>query len=241
MIDRYAYATHIRHLDPAHKAGLSLSVLVLCLVLNRPVIGLAVIAWMWLLSLFWARHPVWLFGKILFAESAFLILSVFGVAASIQIWPFQIGITRHGLDAGLLLFTRALGCAAALNFLALTTPWVDLLDLGQRLRLSPLLLDLMTLVYRFIFTLLESLERMRIAQEARLGYSGWRQGMNSAALLAAHLLVDAYRRSAQTQIALEGRGFTGALTVLPGLYHRNKTGPILIILISISLFSLYYL
>jgi cobalt/nickel transport system permease protein len=241
MIDRYAYSTPLRTLDPAHKAGLSLSALGLCLILNRPAVGLAVIAWMWILSLAWARHPGRLFGKILFAEGAFLAVSVLGVAISVHFYPFSLGITRQGLDSAFLLFTRALGCAAALNFLAITTPWVDLLDLGQRLRLSPLLLDLMTLVYRFIFTLLESLERMRTAQESRLGYSGWQQGMHSAALLAARLLVDAYRRSAQTQIALEGRGFTGALTVLPNLYRRDKTAPILTILITLSLLLLYWL
>jgi cobalt/nickel transport system permease protein len=236
MIDRYAYSTPLRRLDPAYKAGLSLTVLGMCLVLNRPTVGLAVIVWMLILSLFWARHPGWLFAKILFAEGAFLALSVIGVAVNINVHPFSIGITHQGVEAATLLFARALGCAAALNFLSLTTPSVDLIDLGHRLRLPPILLDLMTLIYRFIFTLLESLERMRNAQEARLGYSGWRQSLNSAALLTARLLVDAYQRSSQTQIALQGRGFTGDLKVLPGLYRRDKTALFLTALITLSLF-----
>ncbi|WP_345107285.1 hypothetical protein [Candidatus Villigracilis vicinus] len=39
LIDRTAYATPLRKLDPAYKAGFSLLVLILCLVLNRPLVG----------------------------------------------------------------------------------------------------------------------------------------------------------------------------------------------------------
>jgi cobalt/nickel transport system permease protein len=91
----------------------------------------------------------------------------------------------------------------------------------RRWRVPELLIDLATLMYRFIFVLLESLERMLIAQESRLGYRTYRRGMVSAGLLGSQLFIDAYRRSQRLQTALEARGYDGVLRVLPGQYRRD--------------------
>jgi len=83
----------------------------------------------------------------------------------------------------------------------------------------------MTLIYRFIFTLLESMERMRVAQENRLGYVSFRRGLNSAAQLASRLFIETYLRSRRLQVALEGRGYAGDLRVLP---HTYQSQPLLL-------------
>jgi cobalt/nickel transport system permease protein len=121
------------------------------------------------------------------------------------------------------LVSRALACATALNFLALTTPVVDLIDLGRRLHIPELLIDMMTLIYRFVFALLDSLEQMRLAQESRLGYANSRTAMRSAALIASNLFMDTFRRSQRLQVALEGRCYEGTLRVLPSLRLRPWT------------------
>jgi cobalt/nickel transport system permease protein len=234
LIDRYAYANRIRRVDPAQKAGLAGLVILLCLLLSRPAVGLLAVGWMWGLTVGWAGHSWRLFGQVLLAEGLFLVLAVVGVALSLsltpppdQAWvghvgPLWVSSSPPALETALLLVTRALGSAAAMNFLALTTPLVDLIDLLRRLRVPPLVIDLMTLIYRYIFTLLESLQRMYTAQDARLGYGGWRQRMRSAGLLASRLFVEAYGRSQRLQTALESRGYTGDLRVLPVNYRRDR-------------------
>lgn len=221
LIDRIAYASPLRSIDPAQKAGFTVLVIALCLTLNRPWVGVAAALSVWILSVGLGQVSAGVMRRVVLAEGIFLAASVAGVAVSVRFDPFFIGMTPHGLDSALLLFSRSLGCVLAMNFLALTTPMIDLVDLGHRLRLSPLLLDLMTLIYRFIFTLLESVERIHTAQEARLGYSGFWRSMSSAASLAALLFVDAYRRSARVQVAIEGRGYDGNLRVLRNGYRWN--------------------
>ncbi|MBM4427668.1 MAG: cobalt ECF transporter T component CbiQ [Chloroflexi bacterium] len=221
LIDRIAYASPLRSIDPAQKAGFTALVIALCLLLNRPWVGVAAALSVWILSVGLGQVSAGVMRRVVLAEGIFLAASVAGVAVSVRFDPFFIGMTPHGLDSALLLFSRSLGCVLAMNFLALTTPMIDLVDLGHRLRLSPLLLDLMTLIYRFIFTLLESLERIYTAQEARLGYGGFWRSMSSAASLAALLFVDAYRRSARVQVAIEGRGYDGNLRVLRNGYRWN--------------------
>lgn len=219
-----------------YKAGLALLVIVLCLVLDRPMVGLLAAVWMWGLASYWGGLPVLLFGRVLLAEALFLLLAVVGVALSVgtmpteigwswNLGPLWIGCTPESLDTTLRLATRALGGTAAMNFLALTTPLVDIIDALRRLRTPALLIDLMTLIYRFLFTLLESLTRIHTAQESRLGYVNLSRGMSSAGVLAGQLFVDACHRSRRLQIALESRGYSGELRVLPAEYRTDRWLP----------------
>jgi cobalt/nickel transport system permease protein len=234
IIDQYAYANRIRTVDPGQKAALAGLVILLCLLLNQPVVSLLALGWMWGLTTFWAGLPVRTFGRVILAEGFFLILSVIGILVSVSLtpppppsWQWQLGTvwvssSPAAIGTAVQLVTRSLGAAAAMNFLTLTTPLVDLVDLLRRLRCPLLLIDLMTLIYRFIFVLLESLDQMYTAQSSRLGYVNFRRGIISAGLLGSQLFIDAYRRSQRLQVALESRGFTGDLKVLPMTYQFDR-------------------
>jgi cobalt/nickel transport system permease protein len=191
VIDRYAYSNRLRRVDPAYKAGLAFTVLLLCLLLNEPVVGLVAVGWM-----------VWL---------------------AVRLAGLSLSSSPDSLYRGLTLVTRALGAASAMNFLALTTPLVDLVELFRRWRVPAVLIDIMTVIYRFIFVLLESLDRMFMAQESRLGYNtSYLRAINNAALLGSRLFIDAYQRSRRLQLALESRGFEGELRVLPARYESGR-------------------
>lgn len=233
LIDRYAYTNRLRQVDPAQKALLAGMVIGLCLLLNQPAVGLAAVAWMAGLAVLLAGLPAPVVGRVLLAEALFLLLAVLGVAlsfstaplpaafASVQLGPLWVGANADSLALAVLLVSRALGCAAAMNFLALTTPLIDMVELLRRLRTPPLLIDLMTIMYRFVFVLLASLQRMYTAQQSRLGYANRRAAMRSSGLLASRLFVDAYQRGTRMQIALESRGYSGELRVLPPAYQRD--------------------
>lgn len=233
LIDRYAYTSRIRRIDPAQKTALAVLVIVLCLLLNRPAVGLVAVGWMVALTVLWAGVPGQVIGRVLLAEGLFLGLAVMGVALSIspalppppfhgvQVGPLWVGTSPVSLALAALLVSRALGCAAAMNFLALTTPLVDIVELLRRLRVPVVLIDLMSVMYRFVFVLLESMQRMHTAQQSRLGYATRRAAMRSSGLLASRLFVDAYQRSARMQTALESRGYIGDLRVLPLAYRHD--------------------
>lgn len=234
VIDCHVYANRGRDVDPAQKGVLVLLVLSLCLLLDRPAVGLLACGWMWALVYFWAGLPSRVFGRVLFGQAAFLLLAVLGVAVSIgpvpkppsgwmvQVGPIAVGTSLESLDLALHLATRALGGVAALDFLVLTTPLVDIVELLRRMRMSTLLIDVVTLTYRFIFILLESLDRMHNAQDSRLGYSSFRNSMASLGLLGCRLFVDAYHRSKRLEVALESRGFSGDLRVLAANYRSDR-------------------
>jgi len=231
-IDRFAYANRLARLHPAYKVGCSALALLLCLVVPHPAAGLSVLAAMLTLAIAWAGLPPAFVLKLALGEASFLALGVLGVAVSVstsasaapgvRMGPLWFAISPDTLWTAAVLFARALGGAAAMNFLALTTPVVAVVDLLRALRVPALLIDLMTLIYRFTFALFDSLERMTLAHEVRLGFRDGRSSLRSAAEIGANLFIEAFRRSRRLDLALQGRGWDGALRVLPHAYDHPR-------------------
>ncbi len=237
IIDQYAYNNRLRSVDPAYKVLLAFSVLFLCLLLDKPLVGLSALAWMYLLATRLAGIQGRVFGKVILIEGAFMVLATIGVVVSVSLidprgistWSLRMGplwfsSSPEALQKGVVIIARALGAASAMNFLTLTTPLVDLLELSRRWRMPAILIDLTVIMHRFIFVLLDTLNTMAMAQDSRLGYttSYWR-AMNSAGLLGSRLFVNAFQRSRRLQIALESRGYEGGdIYMLPLIYQSDR-------------------
>lgn len=253
LIERYAYYNRLRAVPPDHKAAISLLVLLLCLALDKPAVSIACIAWMSLLVVLIAEVPMRTFGRLLLVEGSFMLMTIPGILVSISssapsdpdAWSWSLGsiwisTSPAALWQGIALVTRALGCAAAMNFLALTTPLVDIIELLRRWHMPSVLVDIMTVTYRSIFVLLESANTMYIAQDSRLGYMTSRmRAMHNAALLASRLFIEAYRRGKELQIALESRGFNGDLRVLPMTYRFHPIFAVLGVVMTANLVLLW--
>lgn len=253
LIERYAYYNRLRAVPPDHKAAISLLVLLLCLALDKPAVSIACIAWMSLLVVLIAEVPMRTFGRLLLVEGSFMLMTIPGILVSISssapsdpaawswpLGPVWISTSPAALWQGIALVTRALGCAAAMNFLALTTPLVDIIELLRRWHMPSVLVDIMTVTYRSIFVLLESANTMYIAQDSRLGYMTSRmRAMHNAALLASRLFIEAYRRGKELQIALESRGFNGDLRVLPMTYRFHPIFAVLGVVMTANLVLLW--
>jgi cobalt/nickel transport system permease protein len=233
IIDQFAYSNALRQYEPSQKAGLACVTVIGCLLMPHPVVGLLALLWMAAITVLWARIPAIVFVRVLLAEGTFLLMSVVSVMISIQmskpdalfsifvagVW---ISISVDSLTLAVTLFMRALGCATALNFLILTIPLVDIIELLRRMRIPDVLIELMMILYRSIFVLLDSLSRMSTAQDARLGYRNARSSFRSAGLLGSQLFLVAYRRGQRLQVSLESRGLNGSIRVIQGRYVKDN-------------------
>jgi cobalt/nickel transport system permease protein len=179
----------------------------------------------------------------------FLIVGIIGVIFTvtreplnflyhIQIGSWIIGMTKAGLDQGMVLFLRSYASVICLYFLALTTPMTDIIWVFKKLRIPAIITELMIMIYRFIFVLLETASMMYISQECRLGYRSYRNSYHSLGQLAANLFIKAFHRSQETFIALAARGYTGNLNVLEDEYQGSKRNVIAIVGIEIVFIAL---
>ncbi len=234
-IDKYAYSSKLAGIDPMQKLFFAFLTLGVCIWANDWVISsLAIFIAGWA-TVVKGGISVRIFAKMLLVPMVFLVIGVLSIAInasdnaeifliSVPAAGTAIGITSLGATRAFNVFVKAIGSVSCLYFLSLTTPVTDLLEAMRRLKVPKLLTELMGLVYRFIFVLIERSDTMFTAQSSRLGYSTLSTGYRSLAALASTLFIDAYRRSDELYTSLEARGYEGELRVLPRSYNKSRVG-----------------
>ncbi len=212
FIDRLAQAGRWRRRATADKVVLALGLLLLAISLPPWPGAALVLAVAWGAALFGAGVPP---GDWLRLNAAPLGFALTGAAALAVEWGDG-GVhlaADHGVRAALVVLRTAAG-ASCLLLLAATTPTPDLLRGSRRVGLPAEIAEVALLTWRFLFLLLDAAAAIRAAQEARLGWQGWRRSLRSLGLLVAMLLPRAMERARRLEIGLAARGFNGSLPML---------------------------
>lgn len=217
LIDRYAYGNRWRTVHPVVKGVLAGLGLLAALVAVTPLVPLLVVALMAGATICAARIPFAVYLKLLALPAGFLLAGVGGLALSCSGGELRlftvpgvelpVFVSVVGLHQAVLVLARAFGAVTSLYLLALTTPLPEMVGLLRRLRVPHLLLELMVLAYRQLFTLLEMAHDIRVAQQARLGYATTGNRLRSLAALGANLALRSHWRARQLHRGLLARGF----------------------------------
>ncbi len=245
-IDQYAYINRLAHVHPLEKMVLALVTMIICLVFSSPATSLIVILSMAGMVIWLARIPASFFLKLMLAPVAFLLLSVLTVAfvwvkdPAGLLWGFNVGcytvgVTSRGLITAGALLLKSLGAVACLYFLSLTTPMVDILSVLKALRMPPLFIELMSLVYRFIFVLLDTADKIYTSQASRWGYATLKTSYSSLGQLVSNLFTKASRNYQMLYTTLTSRCYTGELNVLESSHVISRRNILLIILFEAAL------
>ena len=121
---------------------------------------------------------------------------------------------RETLSAAACMAATALAGVSCLYFLALSTPLSELLLFLKGLHLPALIIELMMLIYRFIFLLLDCAGKISVAQRSRLGNRDFHTSLSSFASLVSCLFIQSVRRSGILYDAMEARCYDGNFSVL---------------------------
>lgn len=131
-----------------------------------------------------------------------------------------------GLDAGLIVFLRALNFGAVSYLFVRSTPPADLaLGLMQRAGLPPALAFSVFTAVQFIPALGEDVRQLRMARRLRggAGRGSWLALPRRYAGLIVPLLANAVRRAQRSAISMEARGLTRPMT--RSYLRRSRFGP----------------
>ncbi len=137
--------------------------------------------------------------------------------AQLDLWGWELLLMEGGLHKGLLLASRILGGMGVILFFSLTTPLPELMRAARFFRCPEVLVELTLIMYRYIFLFMEEGIRIRNAQKARLGYSGWKNALRSSGVLGGMLVLRTFDRAERSFAAMRCRGYRGSLAaVAPG-------------------------
>jgi energy-coupling factor transporter transmembrane protein EcfT len=97
-----------------------------------------------------------------------------------------------------------------LMFFATSTPIPYFSSTLRGLHVPKDLVELITLMYRYVFIILEKAISMRIAATTRLGFSGLKNSFRTFGLLAANLFIASFEFAERSQNGLKSRNFDDA-------------------------------
>lgn len=231
--DQYAYRSKIKMVDPVDKLFVSMAVLLVCIILNRWEVSFAAIVGMTAMNVYFGGHKLSEVGHLFFLPASFILLAVvtiiFGrytdrgqALVAIQLGKSYFGFSQASLYQGLGIVVKSFGIIASVYFYVMNTAMTDISIALQRLHVPELFTEIMELVYRFIFVLWDTGQRIHVAQNSRLGYKDYLTSYHSTADLVARLFFDAMRRVDKIYTALESRGYTGVIRTTGLAYDRNE-------------------
>jgi cobalt/nickel transport system permease protein len=122
---------------------------------------------------------------------------------------------RAALEPGLTLAARVVGASAVLVLLGSTVPVHRLAAAARWLRVPLLFVELLLLMYRFVFVLLERAQAGAEAQRLRLGWRDRRRALASAGQLSGLVLLRALDQAGRTAEAMRLRAGAGRMPLPP--------------------------
>jgi cobalt/nickel transport system permease protein len=230
-IDRYAYTNALSKSSPATKLFFALSLLLLSVMSPSPVVPIIVLLTNTVLLLGFAKIPCSFYLRLLWypiiiaAITCVIIALFFGYQeplTEINLLGLRWTVFKDGITMGVNTFFRVAGALSTQFFLVLTTPMTSILLILRKARFPKVLVEMSLLIYRYIFVFIEVMESMHIAQELRLGYSGWLKKLRSISLLIGNLFIRTLEQGERTFTAMSARGYDGNIRVLEDLSKPSK-------------------
>jgi cobalt/nickel transport system permease protein len=222
QLDTLAYSNRLRNLPPSQKLYFALAVMLLALIAHYPV-QIVIFGWMSIWIVIYAGIPCQIYGSMILGVMTFLVTSMPALAIEytrtislavradslwqMGIWGGQIYLSRHGSIQAIEVLIRSLASTSALFSIVLTIPAIDLATTCKKIGCPPIMIELSLLVYRFIFLLADTAQKIITAQVSRSGYRTHRLRLNSLNLLVRQLIGRTASRYQQLTLGVKARGF----------------------------------
>lgn len=223
-IDYYAYISPIRSWNPQLKAIVAVAALFFCIGANRMAVSVLVLLTMSAFSILAGRIPWRNYLALLKIPMAFLILGTIAIVVGISpkpygqffipVFGYYLYLTGSGMILALGLILKAMAALSAMYMLVLSTPASEVISVFRRLHVPKLFLELMNMIYRFIFVMMDTQCYMKQAAESRLGYCDFKTSCRSFGSTAANLFVVSLKKANIYYDALTARCYDGELLFL---------------------------
>ena len=240
MIDKMAYTSNLRYVNPNLKCFFAFTTLIICLIDSSILVSSITILTMVGITLIFNKTPVTYYLKIMTIPLAFILLSTITIIINVTSIPldlfainvgkFYLSISLKSLFLGVNLILKSIACISCLYFLALSTTFTDILLVLKNIHCPNILIELMLLIYRFIFVLLDIAHNITLSQNSSLGNKDFKTSLKSMAELLSVLLVKSLKKASALYDSMESRCYNDNINVLFECSKASTRSIILVIL-----------
>ncbi|WP_099468220.1 cobalt ECF transporter T component CbiQ [Konateibacter massiliensis] len=222
-MDNYAVRSGLAYVNPDLKLWAGVISLILCL-FSRGFTSIVIAVAMIGVILYFGKVNAEEYWHLLLIPFTFILLS--GIVLLVDLSKVEMGIvsipilhrylviTWESLFTAVRISVKAMCSVTCLYMISLSTPMYEIIKVLRKCKLPEIMIELMFLIYRFIFVLLEAYSNMKTAADTRLGYINWRRSYQSFFGICTNLFVIAFQKASKNFDAMEARGYDGNLRFL---------------------------
>ncbi len=249
ILDDYALMSPLRHRNNWLKLAIVFFGLIIGVSCTSPLTPVFIALCMSFTIIAFGRVSPKFYFKLLLAPMGFAAVGVLIIAffsgsgqdlLSFKLIGYPLSIKADGLELALLVLSRSISGICCLYFLALTTPMIELFAVFKASMLPESLIELIMLIYRYIFVFLEIARSIMYAQTIRLGYSNFRRSIKSIGMLTCTLFIRSLEQGDKLFLAMNSRCYNGKMTVFEVQKPIKTIELLLTSVYFISTISLFY-
>ena len=220
-LEYYSYNSKINSWNPHLKFWYSMVLIVLGIILSNIYISISIVFICGFITIFLGKISLKKYIDFFKVPIIFLLISVAVININFSknitdFYYFNIGdlyiyTTNENIKKSCILFWRALSGVSSMYMLALSTPLNEIIYVIKKVRTPQIIIELMYLVYRFIFIMRDSYKSMRKSIESRLGFRDYRISLLSFGKIISNILIVSLRKSNFFYDSMESRCYRGEI------------------------------
>ena len=247
-MDALAYSSRMLNWAPLGKLILVIAVLVVNVMTDSVITAFAVLALGLALMAYSTNLRIPFMLGVAIAEALLIlivacgIISINGDHSQPCIWSahflwLDFYMTADSFNQAWLVLLRSVAGITMMMAFATSTPIPHLAQALRQIRIPDEICEIVVLIYRYAFLLLERMDTMWSAAGSRLGFSGIRRSISTVASIAVGIFTSSMNLADKAQVSLECRGYRGYFPI----YNRPQRAGIGWISVAIVAFALLYI
>lgn len=132
----------------------------------------------------------------------------------LDLFLFKITFSNVGMATATLVTLRALAGVSVMLFFATSTPIPYFADMLVRLKVPKEFAELMVMVYRYSFMLLDEAGRMHLAAQCRLGFRGRTNTVRTYAKMMVGMFIRSMETAERSNVGMQCRNYQSGVAML---------------------------
>ena len=220
QMDALAYSSRMLNWAPLGKLLLVIVVLIANVMTDSVVTAFAVLAIGLVLMAYSTNMRIPFMLAVAIGEAILIlivacgIISINGDPSEPCIWRAEflwldLYMTADSFNQAWLVMIRAVAGITVMMAFATSTPIPHLAQALRQIRIPDEICEIVVLIYRYAFLLLERMDTMWSAANSRLGFTGFKRSMRTIASIAVGIFTSSMNLADKAQVSLDCRGYRG--------------------------------
>ena len=247
QMDALAYSSRMLNWAPLGKLLLVIVVLIANVMTDSVVTALVVLAIGLALMAYSTNMRIPFMLGVAIGEAILIlivacgIISINGDTSQPCIWRadflwLDLYMTADSFNQAWLVMIRAVAGITVMMAFATSTPIPHLAQALRQIRIPDEICEIVVLIYRYAFLLLERMDTMWSAANSRLGFSGFKRSMKTIASIAVGIFTSSMNMADKAQVSLECRGYRGYFPI----WNRPQRAGVGWVAAAVVVFALLY-